>query len=930
MPVAFRTIYYIFFCCLSVHLYYACGINASAEESDSPAQFFVFEVLPLLQSKCFSCHGDDPAKIEGGLDLRTHESMLKGGDHHKQLIVSGRPEFSPLYQAITREDPDFSMPPKDPDALTEDEVQAVYSWIVSGAVWPSKSEQKIIAAAGSSRMKSRVRVSVSKAETDHWQQRYYRSEDLWAFRPLKKTQLPKGESSNPIDLFIQNKLDEMDLKPAQKATKEELIKRLYFNVAGLPPSPSVVKEFAESTDEQAFETLVDRLMAEPSYGEKWGSHWLDVVRYADSDGFSNDYARPSAWRYRDYVIRSFNSDKPYNQFVLEQIAGDELDASNPEHLIATGFLRMGPWEHTGMAVVAETRQYFLDDVTNIVGETFLATPLNCARCHDHKYDPIPTRDYYQIQAVFATTQLAERAAPFLPSENLANMPSEKERVEKWLERIAEEGEQLTRKEELAARNWYGERGRKYIPKKVRRKLDEKSHPPRYVGLDFADLGYRKILQKRKQIESRNLERFEPWAYTVYSGPFREVRSNIPMRIPNERIGRTPTTHILKGGSIYAPTDSVRPGILSILHDDSTIAESFNQLAAMPSVMSGRRLAFSKWLTHPDNPLTARVMVNRIWQHHFGKGLAQNPNNFGATGKSPTHPDLLDWLATAFIEHGWSIKYIDRLILTSETYQRSSNHSDQRRIEIKDPDNNYLTYFSPRRLEAEEIRDAMLAASGELVTDIGGIPIRPEIPLEVALQPQHTMGSVAPAYQPSTTPELRNRRSIYMERKRAIDNPMMQVFNQNDNDVSCEMRDASTVVTQAFTLLNSDQVADRSVVMASALLSSNTGIDQAIERANELILLRFPTETEVANAREFILQVTQDHEENPRENRIYPLHVERHMVEEMTGEEFNFTEYLDVYENYIPDVKPEMRKPGVLALADYIAILFSTNEFLYVY
>ena len=909
--------------------FYACSEVAQAANQDSAAELFVFEIYPILESKCFSCHGNDPDKIEAGLDLRTRQSLNKGSHHHTKLIEDGRPEFSPLYQAIARNDPEYAMPPKEGDALTSDEVQAFYSWIVAGAPWPDQLTRKKIAAQAGPRSYNRIRVRTSPGQSESWDLRFYRPQDLWAYRPLRRVRPDQhSPDQHPIDFFINRKLKQVGLKPSQKATRLELIKRLYFDLSGLPPNP---RDLSWLLDEAIPATeIVSKLLRSPHYGEQWARHWLDVVRYADSDGFSNDYARPNAWRYRDYVVRCFNQDKPFDVFVKEQIAGDEMNPEDPEHLIATGFLRMGPWEHTGMSVAAETRQFFLDDVTNIVGETFLATPLNCAKCHDHKYDPIPTRDYYGMQAIFASTQFAERPADFLPEENRAYMDIERRRVEDWLSRIEEESEEIVQKEEDAAMAWYRQRNKKYVSKRARRKLDERGHPPRYIGLTFEDLGYRKILQKRRQIEIRNLERFQPWAYSVYNGPFREVRSNIKMRMPQE-IKEVPiNTYVLQGGSIYAPLDSVQPGILSVLHHDSMIDPSFEKLANIPTTPHGRRTALANWISHPHNPLTARVMVNRIWQHHFGKGLAENSNNFGATGKKPTHPELLDWLAQEFIIHGWSVKYMDSLIVTSETYQRSTRPRDTQKKEIIDPENKYLSHFPVRRLEAEELRDAMLACSGELNTELGGIPIRPEIPLDVALQPIHTMGSVAPAYQPSGLPQMRHRRSLYIERKRAINQPFLQVFNQSDNNISCEDRDESTVVTQAFTMLNSEFVKDRSLVFADRLSRDFLDLEQRIKVANQQILLRDVTSEELQRAKVFIAQIQEDLAVSEFPVRVYPLEVERHMVEEMTGEEFSFREYLDVYEDYQSDIAEVEKSLEVRALAEYLSVLFNTNEFLYLY
>ncbi|NND33831.1 MAG: DUF1549 domain-containing protein, partial [Saprospiraceae bacterium] len=621
-------------------LLFSCQDRTKSSVGSSADEFFVFEVLPIIQSKCLSCHGDSPDEIEGGLDLRSARSMSAGGEQHAELVVPGRPEFSPLYQAIIREDPDFSMPPKERDALTEEEVQVFYHWIVAGAPWPNDLEQKQIAAAGGPRSTTRMKVQTSGGQTTHWEERYYRTDDLWAYRKPHHSDIPgQFPDKHPIDAFVEHKLLELQLPAAESATMRQLVKRVYYDLLGLPPTKEQIDAFVNDGKADSYERLIDQLIASPHYGEEWARHWLDVVRYSDSDGFSNDYLRPNAWRYRDYVVRSFNSGKPYDQFLLEQLAGDEMDPEDPEMLIATGFLRMGPWEHTAMSVAAETRQFYLDDVTNIVGETFLAAPLNCARCHDHKYDPIPTRDYYQIQAVFATTQPAQRPAPFLENENLHLIDEERERLQAWIDRTEKEAKEIVQKEERAARGWFRERGRRYLPKKERRKLNLEQQPPRYYGLSNTDLGYRKVLQKRGQILRRNLDRFEPWAYAVYNGPYRIVHSASTMRMPEELSGEAQPVFILDGGSVYAEGDSVSPGVLSVVHYlDTTLSPYFNALRHIPAGIQGRRLALAQWLIHPEHPLTARVMVNRIWQHHFGEGLAQNPNNFGASGKKPTHPE----------------------------------------------------------------------------------------------------------------------------------------------------------------------------------------------------------------------------------------------------------------------------------------------------
>ncbi|MDH3243783.1 MAG: PSD1 and planctomycete cytochrome C domain-containing protein [Saprospiraceae bacterium] len=907
----------------------SCEGGVKKISAEDPRHFFVFEVLPIIRSKCLSCHGEQADKLEGNLDLRSAAGVGAGGDRYHELIVNGRPEFSPLYLAVSRQDPDFAMPPKEGDALTDEEKQAFYSWIVAGAPWPDKQEEKQILANQSGRQASRIRVKTSGGQSDQWDNRFYRPQDLWAYQARRLPEFPAGlQVENPIDAFINAKLKAAGIEYASKANSEVLIKRTYYDLLGMPPTYDQLQRHLETN--QTFEEVVDELLESPFYGEQWARHWLDVVRYSDSDGFSNDHARPNAWRYRDYVIRSFNDDKPYDQFVIEQIAGDELPNPYPDQIIATGFLRMGPWEHTAMSVAAETRQFFLDDVTNIVGEAFLAVPLNCAKCHDHKYDPIPTRDYYKIQAVFANTQLAQRAVPFLPEENLAFMDEERERVVRWIRRAESLQDSIRQKEEFAANKWYKERGRTYLPKRQRRKLDESKHPPRYYGLSFADLGQYKVAQKREQLEKRNLDRFGPWAYSVYNGPDRVVNSHSSMRMPVNTKGDPVNTYILNGGSLQSKGETVAPGVLSILHhQDSLHTGDFAFQSRIPSALNGRRIAFARWLVHPDNPITARVMVNRIWQYHFGYGLARNPNNFGASGENPTHPELLDWLSNKFIESGWSVKAIHRMILTSETYQRQSDHSMLAKLDEVDPDNRLLSYFPLRRLDAEEIRDAMLLISGELNSDVGGIPIRPEIPLEVALQPRHTMGSTAPAYQPSWSSVQRNRRSIYIERKRSIENPFLQTFNQNDSNLSCEKRDESTVVTQSFALLNSPATRSRALHLADRITKKNQNLETWIEEAYRSILLRNPTNREMKRSIEFFRAATNEHErQKPRV--AYPRYVEHEMFEEMTGETFTYTEYLDVYDDYQADLTDDQASQDCRALADLVTILFNTNEFLYVY
>ena len=464
------------------------------------------------------------------------------------------------------------------------------------------------------------------------------------------------------------------------------------------------------------------------------------MRYADTAGYSNDFERPHAWRYRDYVIRSFNQDKPYTQFLREQIAGDEIDASDPEKLVATGYLRMGPWEHTGMSVAAETRQAWLDDVTHSIGATYLGLTLECARCHDHKFDPLPTKDYYRLQAVFATTEFADRPAPFLAGEQRSDFAAGRahlqERIERNNHRMGEFDQMI--KTRLGMPTGPGDSApvsTEALMEAVKtKKLLNAEEWERY-----------KVFSKRKELYDRSATRYDPIAYSVSDGPF--LPKDKPKWSP-------PDVFILPVGNLKAPGEKVTPGLISAAMHYATWSRD-----DVTTQIGGRRLALANWIADEKNPLTARVMVNRIWQYHFGRGIAANPNNLGKMGEKPTHPELLDWLASYFMNHGWSVKEMQRMMMLSDAYQRASEHADRAAVDRLDPENKLLAYFTPRRLEAEEIRDSMLFTAGELSFEIGGSGTFPEINQDVANQPQQIMGTLRPAYHASQSKSQRNRRTI---------------------------------------------------------------------------------------------------------------------------------------------------------------------------
>jgi mono/diheme cytochrome c family protein len=883
-------------------------VAAQPVESDGE-KLFRTQVLPLLKEKCFACHGDDPKEKKGGLDLRTLAAARKGGSSGKPAVVPGKPDESPLYLAVTRTSDNWvAMPPKENDKLSAAHVGAIHKWIAAGAPWPEKAE------AANAGPKDGVTVKTSGGLSPDWTNRKYKPEDLWAYQPLKRPTVPKLSTqdsvfSNPIDRFILAKLDALDLKPAPPADKLALIRRATFDLTGLPPTPDEIDAFLKDDSPRAFEKVIDRLLASPHYGEQMARHWLDVARYADSSGFANDFEHGGAWRYRDYVVRSFNADKPYDRFVREQIAGDEIDPNNPELLIAVGFLRGGPWELTGMEVPKVARQRFLDDVTDSVGQVFLAHALQCARCHDHKFDPVPTRDYYRIQAAFATTQLTERPAAFLPVENVKGF-EERKYLEARKARYEAELERIRGIEAAARKKWEAAN-----PDKKGEK------PPRHEFLSPTDLGLERIARKGLERLRWEFDRYEPVAFSVYSGRTPTVRSVMaPFRLPADRLntGTLDATHILAGGDPFSPKDAVKPGALSAASD-----------ATIPETVEGRRKALADWIAEPKNPLTARVMVNRVWQWHFGQGLASNPNNFGTTGKKPTHPGLLDWLAVEFVEQGWSVKHLHRLIMTSEAYRRSSRYPDPKAVAAKDPLGISYAMFKPRRLAAEELRDAMLAASGELNRELGGIPVRPELNPEVAVQPRQVMGTFAPIWEASPRPEQRNRRTLYALKLRGLRDPFLEVFNQPGPDSSCELRDSSTVTPQAFALLNSEASQALALAFATRLLRETKTKDEAVARAFRLALGRLPTDAEKAACLKHWAAMTERHKTMTLVKPKRPREVVREAVEENTGEKFTYTERLDSAADFVPDPHPADATPEVRGLMEVCLVLFNTNEFSYV-
>ncbi len=746
---------------------------------------------------------------------------------------------------------------------------------------------------------------------------------------------------------------------AEQAEPRKLLRRASYDLIGLPPTPGEMDAFLtawEKNSESAWSNTIDRLLASPQYGERWAQHWLDVARYADTGGFSNDYERSNAWRYRDYVIRAFNEDKPYNEFIIEQLAGDELadnsalkrfggdreklkqarlkgdfTAEEAEWLVATGLLRMGPWDDA-MVMFDEARQLYLDDVLNSVGQTFLATTMRCFKCHDHKFDPLPTKDYYRMYSTFAGTWMAERNVPFLEDENRIGFEDGKAHVKKMLSHADKNYKRIFKKQEDAARAWYKENGKEYVNEDARKKLPDEEKPARDVGLNETEKGQKKVYRQDQWIWGRRKERYEPMAHSVYNAATEKAKSGnarklrIDQKVPTE--GKI-QNFIYTGGSYEAKGDSVNPGVMSALGLPVEGAPKDDPFVLGDSV-EGRRLSLAKWIANPKNQLTTRSIVNRIWQYHFGEAIARNPNNFGVKGAKPTHPEMLDWLAADFVDKGWTMKRMHRLIMSSQAYRAATTHPDLEKLRTVDPDNKLLAYRNPRRLTAEEMRDTFLSTTGELKDEAGGLPIMPEINMEVALQPRMIQFSLAPAYQPSPKPEQRNRRSIYAYRVRGLADPLLEIFNQPNPNDSCEMRDAAAVSPQAFTLLNSDVVTDRSIAFAQRLEKEDETIEGQIKSAFELSLGRSADSAELEKMKQYVTEMRDYHAKVSPSQITYPTQITRTLIEEFSGEPFDYEEMLPAFANYEPDAKASDVEPGTRALADLCVLLFNSNEFIYLY
>ncbi len=664
----------------------------------------------------------------------------------------------------------------------------------------------------------------------------------WAFRPLSRPEVPSISSSwarNPIDKFLLEAMVAKGVTPSQAVDRRKLLRRVTLDLTGLPPTPDEVSGFLADKTPKAYEKVVDRLMSSPHYGERWAQRWLDVVRYADTNGFEADSYRPHAWRYRDYVVKSFQHDKPYDRFIREQLAGDELWPGNQEALIASGFNRMGPIHIVGGVKDEEMdRQEQLTEMAGVVGPVFLGLTVGCARCHNHKFDPILQSDYYRLQAIFAATEFKD--VPLVPeSEQTARAEAVKAyeaRLKPWKSQI-ETLEKPYRDQLRAGKLAMVEpvlRQVLEVPKEQRtpeqKKLAKDAESQVEVRWDeVLAIIPPDIMTSRAKLRAQLLEvqltEPEPVA-SAYS-------------VTNKK-GGAPPTHILQVGDIKHKLDLVKPGFLKVLAKD---------YGSVPEAEGGQRSALANWLASPEHPLTARVMVNRIWQFRMGTGIVGTPNDFGLLGQRPTNQRLLDWMAAEFISRSWSVKAIDRLIVLSNAYQQSTA-TDETKAKI-DPENKLYWRMNQRRLEGEAIRDTVLAVAGTLNREIGGKPVL--IPIEKEVYDLiFTEGEPDNLWRTTPDPSQHTRRSIYLLNKRSVRLPLLANFDQPDTMTSCPIRSTSTHALQSLSLFNSDFMQQQSEKFAARLVKEAGGNrEKQARRAFLLALGREPSKEESVLSQEYL-------------------------------------------------------------------------------
>jgi hypothetical protein len=793
------------------------------------------DVRPILERNCWKCHGAQ--KQKGGLRFDRRQGAITDGDSGKKAIQPGSSDKSELIRRVEAANPEERMPPK-AEPLSREHIKILRAWIDQGANWPETAA----AATG------RQEMVVTDEDRRHW-----------SYRPLQKIDPPVVNNiewcRTPIDRFIVAALQARGIRPNPPADRRTLIRRLSFDLLGLPPAPEEIDVFVADPRPVAYEELVDRLLASPRYGERWGRHWLDVARYADSDGLESDADRPNAYHYRDFVIRAFNEDFPYQQFVRWQLAGDEYEPDNSQARAATGFLTAAPHELLTVPMEEELLRFRfneLDDMAVTTVSAFLGLTLGCARCHDHKFDAIPTRDYYRLQCAFTTTArenvlLTTRAEAASYREREAQWSARhkaaQNKLSDWLEEQKKPHESRLRDTKIDALP-IKDNEKKLLKKQPTSEAAKRLARKHEKALALSEDDYRRIFT------ADQLRRWDALKHELVA--IERIRPQSPptaLAIVDTKSQPEPTW-LLERGDFYAKKEQLQVGFLTVL-TGSRPPEDYWAAARRETPLkqsTGQRRALADWITdveHGAGPLLARVIVNRVWQHHFGEGLVRTVSDFGVLGERPTHPELLEWLAHEFVARGWRVKALHRLILNSAVYMQATAF-DAGRYQV-DPDNRRLWRRRPQRLEAEILRDSVLSVSGTLNPKQYGPAFKPPIPPEAML----ARNTKDPYPKNLVESRATQRRTMYMFHKRVVQHPILQAFDGPDAAVSCGRRNNTTVAPQALALLNDRFFRDRAADFARRLAQGCTKPEDWVDQGFRLAVSRPPSSAERAASVEFI-------------------------------------------------------------------------------
>jgi hypothetical protein len=848
------------------------AVAADPEQNTEPK--FESHVRLILKQHCFHCHGEEEHP-EGGLDLRLVRFMKAGGDSG-EAIVPGSPEESLLLQRVV----DGEMPPDESKLMSAEEIAVLRDWIAAGAETIRPEPERIDS-----------ELYITPEELSHW-----------SFQPVTRPDVPEVQHqdavANPIDAFLLSKLESRGFTFSPRAKQHTLLRRIYLDLHGLLPTPQDIEQFAASEDDDAWSQLVERLLSSPRYGERWARHWMDTAGYADSEGYNDaDAERPHAWRYRDYVIQSLNADKPFDRFIHEQLAGDEMvtsPASNlspddVELLTATGFLRMAP-DGTGGSVpdAQVARNETIADTIKIVTSSLMGMTVGCAQCHDHRYDPISQADYYRMRAIFEPAFDWQKWRN--PRQRLVSLYTDEDRAEAAkIEAEAKkiDAERAKKQKEFIAATF--EKQLAELPEEIHEQAREahrtpakertaeqkalfKKHPSLNVTAGSLYLYDRKAADQLKALaaDAKKLRATKPEEHFV--------------RALTEVPGRVPVTHLFHRGDHEQPKQELAPAGLTVVSKVAEVDKVPTDDQDLPT--TGRRLAFAKRLTDPNHPLTARVIVNRVWLHHFGRGLVPTPGDFGFLGQPPTHPELLDWLAAEFIDSGWSLKHLHRLILNSNAW-RQQVRVDSERI-VADPDNQLYGGANLIRLDAEVIRDTILQISDKLNPKRFG----PPVPVMADRVGRWVIGKEnLSAGRPGDVIDMKGeefRRSIYVQVRRSRPLSVLETFDLPPMSPNCDKRRPSTAAPQSLLMMNSDLLIDYSRHMAERLerlvagAAGQQASDKRIELAWRLVYSRPPEANELAAGRQFLDEQTAAFAQQPEYQPKGDKPPQRSAVQEATA------------------------------------------------